>query len=118
MSDYLLRMIRREDRRRMTARCTVVRGTYPDLETVHADLPCLVRPTLRASTEVTSGGDELGLHRYDVLVPYDSDLRRGDVLTITKSRDPQMVGRWITVREATIDEELTSRRVVAEESVG
>ena len=114
--DYMLRMLRREDRRRMTARCDITRGTLPNLETTEG-VPCVVRPSQMSNTQVSSGGEQVGLHLYDVRLPYDTDVRRGDVLTITRSRDPQMVGRWITVREATIDEELTSKVVVAEESV-
>jgi hypothetical protein len=113
----MLRMLRREDRRRLSGRCTVTRGTWPDLTTVAENLPCVWRPSLRAATEVTSGGTEYGLHLYDGRMPYDTDIRRGDVVTITRSRDPQMVGRWLTVREVTIDEYLTSKVVVAEESV-
>lgn len=114
--DQTLRMIRKHDRRRMTARCDITRGTQPNLETTK-DVPCVVRPSNMSNTQVSSGGEQVGLHLYDVRLPYDTDIRRGDVLTITRSRDPQMVGRWITVREATIDEELTSKVVVAEESV-
>jgi hypothetical protein len=112
----MLRMLRREDRRRLSGRCTITRGTYPDLTYVY-DVPCVVRPAQAQRGDVTSGGERLALHLYDVRLPYETDVRRGDTLTITKSRDPQMVDRAITVTESTLDSELTSRTVVAQESV-
>jgi hypothetical protein len=117
VNDYMLRMLRREDRRRMSARCTITRGTHPDVSTVATDVECVIRPSLRAPSEVTSGGTRYGLHLYDVRLPYDTDVRRGDVVTVTRSRDPQMAGRAVRVRESTIDEYLTTKTVVAEESV-
>jgi hypothetical protein len=114
----MLRMLRKADRDRTRyPRCTLTRGTYPDL-TPTADIPCSVSPMPSGTTgEVQSGGTAMVLNFYRVLLPYDLDVRRGDVLTITRSRDPRMVGRWLTVREATIDEDLTSRIVICEESV-
>jgi hypothetical protein len=117
-ADYMLRMLRREGRRRRTGRANLTRGTYPDLETVDDDLPVVVRPADRSGVQdVSSGGAAVAMHFYDVEVPFGTDIRRGDVLTITRSRDPQMMGRWLTVRESTIDEELASKRVLCEESV-
>jgi hypothetical protein len=114
---YLGRMIRREDRRRQHMRCTLTRGTHPNVVTVATDLQCLFRPSQRASEDVGSGGRQLGLHQYDGQFDITVDVRRGDVATITRARDPQMIGRWLTIKEATIDGELTSKKVVAEESV-
>jgi hypothetical protein len=117
MNDYMLRMIARDDRRRLSGRCDITRGTWPDVETVATDVPCVFRPAGLASSEVGSGGRQYGLHMYDGTLQTRQEVRRGDVCTITASRDPKMVGRWLTVREATIDEYLASRKVVAEESV-
>lgn len=117
MTYYLGRMIRREDRRRQHMRCTLTRGTHPNVVTVFTNLRCLFRPSTRASGEVGSGGQQVGLHLYDGQFDIDVDVRRGDVATITRARDPQMVGRWLTITEATIDGELTSKKVIAEESV-
>jgi hypothetical protein len=114
---YLLRMVRRDDRRILKGRCTITRGTYPNLTSI-PNVPCRVRPSLRATNEVASGGEVRALHLYDVRLPFETDIRRGDTLHITRSSDPQMVNRWLTVREATIDEDIASRTVVAEESVG
>jgi hypothetical protein len=114
---YLGRMIRREDRRRQEMRCTLTRGVHPNVTTVGSDVRCLFRPSTRASGEVSSGGAEVGMHLYDGQFDITVDVRRGDVATITRARDPQMVGRWLTIREATIDGELTSKKVLAEESV-
>jgi hypothetical protein len=117
MNEYLLESIARDIKQRLTARCTVTRGTWPDVVTVAADVPCVFRPSLVASAEVGSGGRQYGLHMYDGTLMTGADVQRGDVCTITASRDARMVGRWLTVREATIDEYLASRKVVAEESV-
>lgn len=114
---YMLRMLRREDRRRMVDRCDITRGTYPDHVRVASEVPCVVRPARGGGrSEIVQGGEAVTLHFYDVRLPYDQDVRRGDVLTVTRSDDPQMVDRAVTVRESTIDSEQTSRLVVAEES--
>jgi hypothetical protein len=117
VNDYMLRSIARDIPRRLSGRCTVTRGTWPNVETVAEDVPCAFRPSLVASAEVGSGGRQYGLHMYDGTLHTAADIRRGDVCTFTRSRDARMVGRWLTVREATIDEYLASRKVVAEESV-
>ena len=112
----MLRMIRREDRRLFTGRCTVTRGTWPDVVTAYTDLPCLVRPSQRATTEVSSGGEQVSLAVYDVRVPYDTELRRGDVVTLTRSQDVLQVGEWVTVVEVVVDEWTASRVAVAHRS--
>jgi hypothetical protein len=117
MNDYMLRSIARDIPRRLSGRCKITRGTWPNVETVAEGVPCSFRPSLIAATEVGSGGRQYGLHMYDGTLMTGADVRRGDVCTITASRDVKMVGRWLTVREATIDEYLASRKVVAEESV-
>lgn len=119
MSDYLLRMTRREYRRKLTGRCDITRGTYPNHATVHPDVSCRVLPVRSTDrAETIQGGADLLMHTYKVEVaPYDIDVSRGDVLKITRSRDPRMVGRSLTVAESTIDEELTVRIVICEEAV-
>jgi hypothetical protein len=112
----MLRMLRREERRLLTGRCTITRGTYPDLTSV-VGVPCVVRPKSSGLSETMQGGAALVQNFYDVRLSETADVRRGDVLTITASDDPQMVGRFLTVRESTIDEWQTVRRVVCEESV-
>lgn len=107
--DYLLRMARRDERRLLTGRCDIVRGTHPDVEIVHEDLPCLVLPSSRVTVELTSGGAEAALSGYDVRVPYAADVRRGDTVMVTRSADPMMAGWWTTVVEVTVNEWGTSR---------
>ena len=116
MASHLPRLFRRHDRRLLTGRCTVTRGTYPNVETVYEDLPCLVRPSQRATTEVSSGGEQVSLSVYDVRVPYDTDLRRGDGITLTRSQDVLQVGEWVTVVEVVVDEWTASRVAVAHRS--
>ena len=110
----MLRMLRREDR--LTGRCTVTRGDWPETVTVDTDVGCVVRPSQQARTEVSSGGEQVSLHVYDVRVPWGLDVERGDVLTVDSSRDPQMVGRSLTVIEVTADEWAATRMVVCQES--
>jgi len=117
MSNYVLRMIRREDRRHRQARCTIGRGTFPDVTTVATQVPCKVRPSMTASdNQVMSGGQQVGLVRYEVGLAFDQDIRRNDVITVDVSADPLLVGRFLSVVEVTVDEWVASRIVICEES--
>lgn len=109
-------MIRRESKRLRRSRAVVTRGTHPQVSTVYLDLAVRVRPSLRATTEVESGGATVSLHLYDVETAHDADLRRGDVLTITASDDEQMLARWLTVVEVVADDWQAGRRLVCQES--
>ena len=101
----------------MTARCTITRGTYPNHADVDTDVPCGVRPSDRVAREdeLASGG-VAHLHLFDVRLPYDQDVVKGDVLTITTSRDPQLEGRYLTVVQVLTTETVTTRTVICEES--
>ena len=113
---YMLKMLAREEKRLLTGRCTVTRGDWPEYETVDTDVGCVVRPSQQHTTEVTSGGQQVSLHVYEVRVPWDLDVERGDMLTVDKSRDPKMVGRALTVVEVVADEWAATRMVVCQES--
>lgn len=112
----MLKMLAREDRRLMTSRVTITRGTWPNLTTVAADVPALVRPTDMATRTVSQGGAELQVAGYMVRVDAAEDVLEGDVLTVTASRDEEMVGRWLTVDELVVDEWQTSRRLICMEA--
>lgn len=114
----MLRMLRREDRRLLTGRAALTRGTWPDVVTVDPDVHCRVRPSLRHTVEVSSGGEQVALSVYDVRVPYETDIRRGDVLTLTRSADALQVGWWTTVVEVVVDEWVTTRIAVCHTSRG
>lgn len=112
----MLRMLAREDRRLMTSRVTISRGTWPDVATVAEDVPALVRPSDAAVRTVSQGGSELQLAGYLVRVDADTDVLEGDVLTVTGSRDEVMVGRWLTVDHVQVDDWQTSRRLICMEA--
>lgn len=116
---YMLRMLRREEghaRRRGKGRADINRGTWPDVDTVASDVPVKVRPTLRATTEVSSGGEQVSLHLYEVELDYAVDVRRGDVVNVTASADPLLEDRWLTAVEVVADEWQASRIVICQES--
>ncbi|NED96449.1 hypothetical protein G1H11_14155 [Phytoactinopolyspora alkaliphila] len=103
--DYMRRMLRREARPRMTARAKHTRGEYPNVETIHECLPCTPRPTSgRANRDIQTGVQTSRQYLYDVRVPWDSDVREGDVFHLIRSDDPKMIGRWLTIVEDTTDE--------------
>lgn len=113
---YMLRMLRREDRRLLTGRCTITRGAYPDHVTVGSDVPCVVRPSSNATVDVdVAGGEQVAIHMYDVRLPVDQDVSRGDVITITQTADPLLQGRWLSVFEVVNDEWMTTRIAVCKE---
>lgn len=114
--NYMLASIRRDAVRTMTGRCDVTRGDWPDESTVGSNVRCAVRPSLRANTEASVGGDQVALHVYDVRVPWDLDVERGDVVTVTVSDDPQLVGRHLTVVEVSGDEWGALRILICHES--
>lgn len=97
-------------------RCTITRGTHPDVTTVASGVPCWVRPSLRATREVEAGGATIILHLYDVKVPLETAAEKGDVLTVTESRDAHLQGRFLTVREVVTREWRASRVLVCQES--
>jgi len=101
----------------MTGRVTITRGTFPDHFDVDVDVPCVVRPAAaQGQLETVSGGEQVALHMYDVRLPYQQDIVRGDVLTVTRSADDLAVGRWLTVVQVITDDEQTTRIVIAKES--
>lgn len=67
--------------------------------------------------EVEKVGDDVTtLQRYRIGVPWDVDgLQTDDVLVVTASRDPQLVGRPLVVRSFAVDTFLIRRLVIAED---
>jgi hypothetical protein len=112
----MLRMLRREDRRRMVDRVDITRGTWPDVETVAANVGTVIRPSQRITEEIPSGGTQVIMHAYDLRLPVNVEVERGDVITVVRSHDDRLVGRWLTVFEVVADTEQTSRIVVCKES--
>lgn len=111
----ILDMLARRERTLMDSRCTITRGTHPDVTTVATDAPCIVVPSERVSREVEAGGETVRLHLHEVTLLPNQDVEQGDVITVTTSRDGALVGRYLTVVDEVTDDWVTNRRVIAVE---
>lgn len=109
--------IRMRQQAHLGDRCTITRGTYPDHAAVATDVPCQVRASSsRANREVdVAQGETVTLPIYELRVAATVDIARGDVVTVTTSRDPQFTGRWLTVVEVTADSLVATRVVTCRE---
>ncbi len=68
--------------------------------TIAADLPCRVQTTRAQQLEQVVGGQLVTSRIYIVEVPWDhSDIRVDDVLTVTASEAPSLVGRALRVAD-------------------
>lgn len=112
----LQRMLRRHSRRHLTGRATINRRIDGVPTPVATGVWCRVLPSQRATTEVDSGGSQVAMAVYDVEVPYATDIRRGDGITLTKSYDAFQVGWWCTIVEVLVDETVTNRIAVGHRS--
>ena len=109
----------------MTETCTVSRETRGALSTatdtyatsfaaVYAG-PCRVKPAAAEQVR-TSGEVAVSTRRYTVSVPLAvATVQRGDVLTVTASADPALVGRPLVVIDFTLGELVTARRLTVED---
>lgn len=63
---------------------------------------CVVkRPRSDTAQPVVQAGQELGLRTYKVLLPWDeSEVRLGDMITISRSRDPFIQGKRMRILDA------------------
>ena len=85
----------------------------PVVETVF-DGPCLVRPQYRVSTE-EAGGTTVVVGRYDVMLPADTAVVRGDVLKVTSAPyDPALVGVEFNLLDVPLDAWQIARYCLAE----
>lgn len=87
----------------MVDRADVTRGSHPSVTTTETSVRCRIMPSTVGTAETSSGGESVALHAFKVRVPKGTDAFRDDVLTVTKSRDPEMVGKWLTVSEVVND---------------
>lgn len=87
-------------------------------ETVYTG-PCKIRPdTIRSTGEADTGQTSVSLPDYNGKFPVDTDIQRGDTVTVTASvYDAGMVGRSFTVTMAQSDEWQISRVALLEEVV-
>jgi hypothetical protein len=65
---------------------------------------------------VDLAGEQIALSMYDLKVPHDLDARKDDVFEPTTSRDPNLIGRHLVVREVVYDEWVVTRVLICEES--
>lgn len=109
--------IRMRQQTHLEDRCTITRGTYPDHADVDTDVPCQVRASSsRANREVdVAQGEVITLPVYELRVPHDQDIKRDDGVTITRSRDPEFDGRFLTAVEVTADSLVATRVVTCRE---
>lgn len=71
--------------------------TYDDL---HPCLPCLIEPDDPRDRTVIIGDAPVYIGAYFVAVPlHIVDLRDGDVLDVTASHDPSLIGRRLILRD-------------------
>lgn len=102
--------------RMLVDRVTISRGEWPNVTIVAEDVPAWVRTSAQVTREVSSGGETVAVSGYTVRLPLQQDVKRGDVLEITVSSDPEQQGRWLTVIEPTLGTEQASRVVSCHES--
>lgn len=108
-------------------RCTITRlgqptfdpttGQYtPSESTVAADLPCHMAPFTGARTlDEVFGGEIVVTRNYSLKLPWDApEIRREDVVTMTVSEDPGLVGRVFRVDQVDGETHQMSRRVICE----
>lgn len=107
---------RRAAHQMMVDRADVTRGAHPSVTTTETSVPCRIMPSTRATVETSSGGETVAVHAYDVRVPKGTDVFRNDVLTIVESRDPELVGKWLTVFEVVNDTYQITKMLVCREA--
>jgi hypothetical protein len=92
-------------------------GTYtPATPTTVYTGVCKVRPSnLSGNTTAQAGEREVSLWPFSVSIPVAEDADLDDVVTVTASLDPSLVGRTLRVRSVARGTYLTARRLDCEE---
>lgn len=113
----------------MTDTCTITRAgagertfnattnsyTDPADTTVYTGA-CRVKPSaLSGNTTAQAGEREVSLWPYSVSIPFAETAELDDVVTVTASADPSLVGRTLRVRSVARGTYLTARRLDCEE---
>lgn len=129
VDQQLVRTFRRDTTRRWHVEADLVRdngdpvfdpntGTYTDPETTIYSGPVGLRPQGTEARIVEYGGQAVTLRTYDVELPADTDVRRGDELTVTASPlDADLVGRTLTVIDVLYDDRQVVRRAVVQDNI-
>ena len=124
----LIGHLRHHERRLFDSVCAVTRagdGGFlfdPDsgeyVESPSTDVyegPCMVRPTAGAARVVEFGGQAVSLRLYDVTLPADTAVEVEDIVTVTGSPDPGLIGQVMHILDVAFDERQLNRRIVAED---
>lgn len=92
-------------------------GVYAPSDTPQYSGTCLVRPQSPGSVEV--GGEQVELRRYLVILPHDeADVAVDDIVTVTSTRDLQLNGKQLVVRNVRTDTYNTTRKLDCEDNQG
>lgn len=91
-------------------------GTYhpPEGSTRWSGRIWVGRPSRGASRTVEVAGGQVLLHMIEVKVPFDAEVEEGDIITLTESRDPKLIGRHLRVREVIVREYGGERLLICE----
>ena len=79
--------------------------------------PCMVRRTDRSGNDTEAGEREVRLQDLEVKLPADTAVAEGDVVTVTASPDPALVGKTLRVTDVLSDDWQVNRRLAVEEVV-
>lgn len=87
--------------------------TVPGSTVVHEDVPAWIRVLAQQQRVVESGGQQVTLLAYDVLLPWDvDDIADEDLVVVATSRGTDLEGRTLTVSEVTVGTFQIARRLV------
>lgn len=111
----------------MTDTCTITREgprvldtatgqNAPSVTAIYAG-KCRVRPQPGIATRDVRAGDQvIGTHAPVVSVPVEVvDVAAGDIVTVTASRDPGLIGRRLLVQVVAEGSQITARRLLVQE---
>jgi hypothetical protein len=129
--DSAIARFRQREQALMRSTCTVVRvdpidagfydsnaGTWVPVSTQMYAGPCLVRPARGlVGSEETRADDEVRIVRYVIKLLADAAVQKDDVVTVTSSPDPDLVGRAFRITDVLSDDWQINRRCAAEEVV-
>ena len=106
----------------MTARCDITRpstgrgtlnpatGTVTNPSTaIAADVPCRVQAAASTDRSTQTGEQEVTFRKYMVAITADLDVLVDDVVTVTESIDPHLVGRALRVLDVLYGSEVWQR---------
>lgn len=92
-------------------------GTYSDTESTVYSGKCRLKPSVLSADRVAQAAErQIALWPFSVSLPVDvTDVELDDVVTVTASQDPSLVGVRLRIRSVARGTYLTARRVDCEE---